>query len=166
MSQAFRSTTSKGRSIVGDRQRRSALLIVTAVIAACALATIAAGSTKGSTIGLRRTAVGNVLVAANRRTLYLFTADKAKTSACYGQCSSFWPPLIATNPSAGRGLKASLLGTTKRKGGRLQVTYGGNPLYFFAKDRKPGDLKGQGFVHFGGAWWVVSASGKKITAKP
>jgi predicted lipoprotein with Yx(FWY)xxD motif len=106
-----------------------------------------------------------VLVAANGRTLYLFTADKGKTSVCYGRCATYWPPLIAQTPTAGTGLNASLLGTTKRKDGKLQVTYGGHPLYFFAEDKKPGDVNGQGFVHFGGPWWVVSAAGKKITVK-
>ena len=60
----------------------------------------------------------------------------------------------------------SLVGTTKRKDGKLQVTYGGHPLYFFAQDKKAGDVNGQGFVHFGGTWWVVSAAGKKVTVKP
>jgi predicted lipoprotein with Yx(FWY)xxD motif len=166
MSQAFRSTRSTGISIVRDLQRRSVLLVIAAVVAACALAAAAVGSTKTSTVGLRRTTVGKVLVAANGRTLYLFTADMGKTSTCYGQCAGLWPPLIATKPSVGRGLKASLLGTTKRKDGRRQVTYGGHPLYFFVKDRRAGDVKGQAFVHFGGAWWVVSAAGRKITAKP
>ena len=50
--------------------------------------------------------------------------------------------------------------------GKLQVTYGGHPLYYFAPDKKAGDVKGQGVVHFGGAWWVVSAAGVKIRAKP
>jgi hypothetical protein len=35
-----------------------------------------------------------------------------------------------------------------------------------AKDKKAGDLNGQGFVHFGGSWWVVSSAGAKITRKP
>ena len=165
MSQAFRSTRSTGISIPGDLERRSVLLVAAAVFAACALAAAADGSTKSSTIGLRTTTVGKVLVAPNGRTLYLFTADKGRTSTCYGQCASFWPPLISAKPSAGRGLKASLLGTTTRKDGRRQVTYGGHPLYFFVKDGKAGDVKGQAFVHFGGAWWVVSASGRKITTK-
>ena len=155
MSKAFRSARSSGITIV-----------VVAVVAALALAAAAVGSTTTSTIALRTTAVGKVLVAANGRTLYLFTGDKGKTSRCYGQCASFWPPLIATKPSVGSGLKASLLGTTTRKDRRRQVTYGGHPLYFFAKDRKAGDIKGQAFVHFGGAWWVVSAAGRKITRRP
>jgi len=142
-------------------------VLVTLVAAGALAATAAVASTnKSSSISLRTTKVGKVLVAANGRTLYLFTADKSKTSACYGQCSSYWPPLIAQKSTVGAGLKASLLGTTKRPGGKLQVTYGGHPLYFFAEDKKAGDVNGQGFVHFGGAWWVVSAAGEKITVKP
>jgi predicted lipoprotein with Yx(FWY)xxD motif len=106
MSQGFRSKRSTG--------------IVVAFVAACALAATAVGSTKTSTIALRRTAVGKVLVAANGRTLYLFTADKGKTSTCYGQCASFWPPLIAAKPSAGKGLKASLQEGRRRQGPGLR----------------------------------------------
>ncbi len=142
-------------------------VLATLVTAGALAATAALASTdKSSSISLRTTKVGKVLVAANGRTLYLFTAEKGKTSKCYGQCAAYWPPLIARTPTAGAGLKASLVGTTKRKDGKLQVTYGGHPLYFFANDKKAGDVNGQGFVHFGGAWWVVSASGKKITVKP
>jgi predicted lipoprotein with Yx(FWY)xxD motif len=142
------------------------LAVVAAVIAGCAVAGAAVASPHKSTVSLRPTAVGKVLVAADGRTLYLFTADKHRSSVCYGQCAAYWPALIAAHPSVGAGLKSSLLGTTKRKDGKLQVTYGGHPLYYFAEDKKPGDLKGQGFVHFGGGWWVVSAVGTKITTKP
>ena len=140
-------------------------VVVTLVAAALGATAAVASPNTSSSVALRTTKVGKVLVAANGRTLYLFTADKSK-SACYGQCASYWPPLIAQKPTAGAGLKASLLGTTKRRDGKLQVTYGGHPLYFFAQDKKPGNLNGQGFVHFGGAWWVVSAVGKKVTIKP
>ena len=148
--------------------KRMKLTVLVTLVAAGALAATAAvaASTTSSSISLRTTKVGTVLVAANGRTVYLFTADKDKKSACYGQCASYWPPLIARKPTAGAGLKASLLGTTKRRGGKLQVTYGGHPLYFFAEDKKAGDVNGQGFVHFGGAWWVVSAAGKQIRVKP
>jgi predicted lipoprotein with Yx(FWY)xxD motif len=136
-------------------------LMAAGVVAAAALA----GSST-STISLRTTPVGKVLVAANGRTLYLFTADKGKTSTCYGQCAGYWPPLFAGTPTAGAGLKASMLGTTKRRDGKLQVTYAGHPLYFFAQDKKAGQINGQGFVHFGGSWWVVSATGTSIKSKP
>jgi predicted lipoprotein with Yx(FWY)xxD motif len=145
--------------------RKFRLIVVATVVAAGVLATAAVASSK-STISLGRTAVGNVLVAANGKTVYLFTADKGSKSACYGKCAGAWPPLIAAKPTAGTGLSASKLGTTKRKDGKLQVTYGGHPLYYFAPDKKAGDVSGQGIVHFGGTWWVVSAAGLKITAKP
>jgi predicted lipoprotein with Yx(FWY)xxD motif len=138
-----------------------ATLVAIGVLAAAAIA-----STNTSTISLKSTAVGKVLVGANGRTLYLFTADKGKKSVCYGQCATYWPPLIASKPTAGTGLNASMLGTTMRKDGKLQVTYNGHPLYFFLLDKKSGDVKGQGYVHFGGSWWVVSAAGAKNTAKP
>lgn len=43
------------------------------------------------------------------------------------------------------------------------MTYAGHPLYFFAQAKPAGDVNGQGVVHFGGAWWVVSAGGSKVT---
>ena len=142
------------------------LTVFAALVAAGVLAAVAVASAKTLTISLRPTAVGKVLVAAHGRTLYLFTADKGKRSTCYGQCAGYWPPLLASKPSVGTGLKSSMLGTTKRKDGKLQVTYGGHPLYYFVQDKKAGQVKGQGFVHFGGSWWVVSAAGARITSKP
>ena len=146
--------------------RKVKLTVFATVLAASVLATAAFGSTKTSTIALRSTAVGRVIVGANGRTLYLFTADKGTKSVCYGQCATYWPPLIAGKPTVGAGLNASKLGTTKRNDGKLQVTYNGRPLYFFALDKKAGDIKGQGYIHFGGTWWTVSAAGAKITKKP
>jgi predicted lipoprotein with Yx(FWY)xxD motif len=139
---------------------------VAAVLVTIGVASAAAFASTKATVSLRKTQAGKVLVAANGRTLYLFTADKAGKSGCYRKCASVWPPLIAASPRAGRDLHASLLGTTKRTGGKLQVTYGGHPLYFFAKDKKAGDVRGEGIVHFGGSWWVVSAAGKPLTSKP
>jgi predicted lipoprotein with Yx(FWY)xxD motif len=120
------------------------------------------GSTN-ATVALRSTSFGKVLVAKNGHTLYLFTADKSGKSVCKGQCASFWPPFVsATKPTAGAGLKASLLGRTKRADGRMQVTYAGHPLYFFSQDKKSGELEGEGIVHFGGSWWLVSARGTAV----
>src|SRR5436190_23028218 len=102
--------------------RRAKLTVFAALIGAGLLAAGAVASPRTSTISLRSTAVGKVLVAANGHTLYLFTADKGKKSTCYGQCAGYWPPLFAAKPTAGAGVKASLLGTTKRKDGKLQVT--------------------------------------------
>jgi predicted lipoprotein with Yx(FWY)xxD motif len=122
------------------------------------------------TVSLKSTSLGKVLVAANGHTLYLFTHDTANKSRCTGQCASFWPPLTVTaKPVAGAGVKASLLGWTKRSDGKMQVTYNRHPLYYFKLDKRAGQLNGEGFNHFGGLWWTVSARGtavKKTASAP
>ena len=59
-------------------------------------------------------------------------------------------------------MKASLLGTTRRTNGKLQITYNGHPLYRFVKDTKPGQTSGQGLNLSGGLWWVMSPAGTVI----
>jgi predicted lipoprotein with Yx(FWY)xxD motif len=96
--------------------------------------------------------LGNNLVAANGMTLYLFTKDTKDVSNCYDQCAVAWPPLLtAYTPSAAASLQPHL-GTTTRKDGALQVTYDGQPLYFWVNDKKPGDATGQ---NVGKVWFVV-----------
>jgi hypothetical protein len=60
---------------------------------------------------------------------------------------------------AGTGVKAKLLGTTKRKNGKAQVTYNGHPLYLFKLDHASGQVAGQRQNFFGGKWYALSASG-------
>jgi len=132
-----------------------------AIVAAFALAGTAAAA--GAKVAIKSSRLGNILVDAKGITLYDFVKDKGTTSVCYGACAALWPPLLTTGkPVAGPGVKASLLGTTKRKDGKLEVTYGGHPLYYFVTDRKPGQTTGQGVNQFGGPWWVLSAAGKEI----
>jgi predicted lipoprotein with Yx(FWY)xxD motif len=76
---------------------------------------------------------------------------------------AFWPPLIASGkPLATAGAKASLLGTTKRADGRLQVTYNHHPLYRFAKDTKKGQTNGEEVDAFGAHWYALSPAGAKV----
>jgi predicted lipoprotein with Yx(FWY)xxD motif len=113
-----------------------------------------------------------ILVDGRGFTLYLYTADQRNQSQCVNDaqyhCSKAWPPLRSSGkPHAGRGVKAALLGTIKRKDGAPQVTYHGHPLYTDAgaakfslvADSKPGDTNGQAFL---GIWYVVSPGGKGI----
>jgi predicted lipoprotein with Yx(FWY)xxD motif len=140
-------------------------LAVTALVAATAatLAFASGGSTHGARLHIAKTHLGRILVDSRGITLYDFVKDKGKTSVCYGACAALWPPLITHGkPIAGRGVRRSLLGTTKRKDGKLEVTYGGHPLYYFVTDRKPGQTTGQGVNQFGGPWWVLSRAGKEI----
>jgi hypothetical protein len=43
-----------------------------------------------------------------------------------------------------------------RSDGVKQTAYMGRPLYYFADDAKPGDVKGQGFNNL---WYVANVSG-------
>jgi predicted lipoprotein with Yx(FWY)xxD motif len=123
-----------------------------------------AASNSGKLVMLHQTSVGKVLATSTGLTLYLFKADKGKTSVCYGQCATFWPPLLVKGKlSGGPGIKAKLIGETMRKNGTHQVTYAGHPLYRFKLDKKASQVKGQGQDFFGGKWFVVSSSGKAIT---
>jgi predicted lipoprotein with Yx(FWY)xxD motif len=107
--------------------------------------------------------LGQILVDGNGRTLYLFEADKSSSSTCYGACATYWPPLLTGGaPMAGTGVKASLLGTTKRTDGTTEVTYAGHPLYYVVTDHNPGDATGQAVNNFGAAWYVVGTDGNKI----
>jgi predicted lipoprotein with Yx(FWY)xxD motif len=136
-----------------------------ALVAAIATALAPAGGTQNgrATVAVAKTRLGRVLVDSKGITLYDFVEDKGTTSVCYGACAALWPPLLTKGkPIAGRGVRASLLGTTKRKDGKLEVTYGGHPLYYFVTDRKPGQTTGQGVNQFGGPWWVLSPAGREI----
>jgi predicted lipoprotein with Yx(FWY)xxD motif len=137
-----------------------------AVVASVAAALALAGGTKstgGAKVAIAKTRLGRILVDSKGITLYDFVKDKGTTSACYGACAALWPPLITKGrPVAGPGVRASLLGITKRKDGKLEVTYGGRPLYYFVSDKKPGQTTGQGINQFGAPWWVLSAAGKEI----
>src|SRR5579864_345464 len=118
----------------------------TAIIAAVAASIALAGRTGAAAqVHLAKTKLGTIVVDSKGITLYDFVKDKGTTSVCYGACAALWPPLLTQGkPVAGPGVKASLLGTTKRKDGKLEVTYGGHPLYYFVTDRKPGQTTGQG----------------------
>lgn len=126
-----------------------------------------AAGTSGTVVSTANTSLGRVLVNSQGRTLYLFGRDSRGKSACSGKCAGFWPPLIsAGKPRAGAGARASLLGTTKRADGRLQVTYNHHPLYRFVKDTKKGQTQGEQVNAFGGVWYAVSATGAKVVRHP
>ena len=79
----------------------------------------------------------------------------------------FWPPLLSHGkPTAGSGVKASLLGTTRRSSGSRQVTYNKHPLYTYSLDKKAGQTKGEGILAFGAKWYVVSAKGSAVVKAP
>jgi predicted lipoprotein with Yx(FWY)xxD motif len=119
-----------------------------------------AGAGGGTVAVANNSQLGRILVDSQGRTLYMFAKDMNGTSSCSGQCATFWPPVVAKGkPTAGGGVTASMLGTTKGSGGTMQVTYAGHPLYTYAGDTGPGQAKGNGLTNFGGLWSAVTTSG-------
>jgi predicted lipoprotein with Yx(FWY)xxD motif len=148
-----------------------ALLALTLALGLAAIglasATALAGGTATGTVSLRSTKLGSILVNSKGHTLYLFAKDRAGKSSCTGTCARYWPPLVSrAKPTAGTGVKKSLLGTTRRANGALQVTYNKHPLYTYDDDRRAGQTEGQRELAFGARWYAVSAAGKAVLRAP
>src|SRR5438128_2385211 len=143
--------------------RKTLVVLAAALVAALAISAVALGAgramTEGSALVLKKTPYGKVVFDGHSKALYLFGRDKGGKSSCYGSCAKAWPPYIVSHkPRAGAGVRAGLIGTTRRKDGKLQVTYGGHPLYFYSGDPK-GQAKCQKVTNSGGIWLVVAANG-------
>jgi predicted lipoprotein with Yx(FWY)xxD motif len=137
---------------------------VGALLTAAALAVSASGSAdSGTLVKVGSSSLGRILVDAHGKTLYIWAHDKGSKSTCNGDCAEYWPPLLTRGkPVAAGGAKAALLGTSRRRDGRIQVTYAGHPLYYFVQDARAGQTKGEGLTGFGGRWDPVSATGTAV----
>jgi predicted lipoprotein with Yx(FWY)xxD motif len=163
-------TNHRSNAISTAAPRRSLIATAAALATLAALAFVLlhpsasdAGQAKGPIVSTATTSLGKILVDSRGRTLYLFGKDKNGKSACSGMCATFWPPLIASGKRvAAAGVKASLLGTTRRADGRMQVTYNHHPLYTFVKDTSKGQTNGEGVIAFGAQWGAVSPVGARV----
>jgi predicted lipoprotein with Yx(FWY)xxD motif len=141
------------------------LLLVTVAGAGVAMAASARSHSSRATVATAANAkFGTILVAANGRTLYRYTPDRKGVNRCSADatCNKFWPRFTVkagVKPTAGTGVKPALVGTIKATNGMRQVTYAGFPLYYFAGDKRAGQVKGQGFD---GIWYVVNTKGALV----
>ncbi len=116
----------------------------------------------GVQVDLADNPLGKILVGGDKGlTLYAFSADSGGKSNCTGDCLANWPALTSDGaPTLGTGLDAEDFAAITRDDNQAkQVTFYGQPLYYFAGDTAAGDTKGQGL---GGKWYVVDAEGKVI----
>ncbi len=90
------------------------------------------------------------LIGPDGRTLYVFAKDVAGSgqSACVGACAANWPPLSVAASAKPLGDYTIIT----RADGSKQWAFKGMPLYYYAKDAKPGDRQGDGV---GGQWRVA-----------
>jgi predicted lipoprotein with Yx(FWY)xxD motif len=150
---------------LGIRAALLASLLLAAVACGGTTASPAAASPSPTPAPVVKTASASVagapqtilVGAANGMTLYYFLPDKGGKITCTGQCLVNWPALIlpssktsvpATSDITG---KFTLLANTEAGGS--QVLYNNWPLYYWIKDKQPGDTTGQGV---GGKWYVAT----------
>jgi predicted lipoprotein with Yx(FWY)xxD motif len=139
------------------------LFKLTMLLACLGLVAAVAATAGGTMLTVHKTPIGKVVANSKGLTLYMFRKDAHHKSACYGACATVWPPLLTNGkPLAGPGLEKSLLGTSKRNDGKLQVTYKGYPLYRYLDDKKPGQTKGEGSKNFGAGWYALTPKGIQI----
>jgi predicted lipoprotein with Yx(FWY)xxD motif len=119
-------------------------LFISAMSVAAVSSAVAAPPVKTAT-----TAKGTALTDAKGMSLYTFDKDTAGKSACNGPCATNWPVLAAeASDQPGEGYTI-----ITRDDGTKQWAYKDKPLYTFAKDQKPGDITGDGFLN--GAWHLA-----------
>jgi predicted lipoprotein with Yx(FWY)xxD motif len=152
--------------------RLTAVAVAVVTIAAAAVAVIlltrssspaaphASAPAPAPSVRVAQTKLGRILVNGQGRTLYLYMKDRGTKSACSRRCSQVWPPAkVSGAPTAGPGVAAAKLTTTRGADNSRQLVYNGHPLYTLTADVRPGQINGEGFL---GTWYVISAAGKRI----
>jgi predicted lipoprotein with Yx(FWY)xxD motif len=113
----------------------------------------------------RNTSLGQILVDAQGRTLYLFARDDRAASNCTGSCASVWPAVpVSGTPTASGGALAADVNVITGSDGARQLAYAGHPLYYFAGDNAAGQTRGQAIDEFGAKWYVLNPAGDAVTA--
>lgn len=142
---------------------RRHLILTFAAVAGFAVAAVAGiAGAKSFTLKLAKNAsVGakheTIVVTGSGRAVYWLSGDRAGHFKCTSAngCFGFWPPLKAHSAkglSKAPGVKGKL--GTVRRGGFLQVTLAGHPLYMFSGDSQSDMANGNGITSFGGTWHV------------
>jgi predicted lipoprotein with Yx(FWY)xxD motif len=158
-----------------NRMRLTFTAVTVVILAIIAVVATRGGAAKparpaappASAISVTQTSLGQTLVDANGRSLYLFQGDRQNVSNLSTAGQAVWPPFTATTkPAALGGAIAAQIGTIKGAGGASQVTYGGQPLYYFVGDHAPGQTRGQGLNEFGARWYVLAPGGTAVTSAP
>ena len=105
---------------------------------------------------------GTYLVDGAGRAVYILEGERQPGGAhrCIGACLQVWPPVHGV-PTAGAGLNPALLGSMAMPSGP-HVTYSGWPLYYYHRDRMPGDTTGQHVTDAWGTWHLLSPAGTPI----
>ncbi|MCP1410895.1 hypothetical protein [Paenarthrobacter sp. A20] len=115
----------------------------------------------GAEMTVASSSAGQIVVDSKGMSLYFFTKDvkDSGTSACTEACLAAWPIFTTTSDAPTVDGVTGTVGTISSPDGKEHVTLNGMPLYYYAKDKAPGDVTGQGV---GGVWYLVSPAGEMI----
>lgn len=125
-------------------------LCVAAIVAASLAACTGTPDVKTSSADFVKVTNG-ILTSSYGKTMYTFDKDQAGSgkSECVSTCADNWPP-VYVEP----GIKISGdFSAITRANGQKQLAYKGKPLYFFVKDKNPGDKTGD---NVNNVWHVVA----------
>ena len=100
-----------------------------------------------------------MLFNEKKQAIYIWEREGSEEPECYGDCADAWPPVLTDGePQATGSVDSSLLGTTTRTDGSIQVTYNKHPLYYYAHEG-PSEVECHNISTHGGLWWVIQPSG-------
>ena len=124
------------------------VLMAGALLAGCASGPFSHNRSGANAPDMPTRAADGRLIGPNGNTLYVYAKDSSGMSTCNDQCATNWPPL-AVAPSAKAMGDYTII---TRADGTRQWAYKGQPLYYFVRDAKAGDMAGEGV---GGNWKTV-----------
>jgi predicted lipoprotein with Yx(FWY)xxD motif len=107
---------------------------------------------------------GTFLVDAGGRALYILEGQRNNMGMdrCMGECLAVWPPLHTVGPPTAGGAVDPARLSSMVMHGSAHVTYAGWPLYYYHRDRVPGDTTGQHVTDRWGTWHLLSPNGEPI----
>jgi predicted lipoprotein with Yx(FWY)xxD motif len=105
-----------------------------------------------------------ILVTRKGMTLYSLSVERKGHFICTDMtCLSLWKPLTIAKGAVATGV--AHLSVVGRPDGRRQVAYRGGPLYTFVQDKRPGDVKGNGFKDVG-VWRAATVASSPASPPP
>ena len=124
--------------------------VCAAAVVALSLAACSAPDIKTSSADFVKVTNG-ILTSSYGKTIYTFDKDQVGSgkSECVSTCADNWPPVYVEPGIMLSGDFAAI----NRNNGQKQLTYKGKPLYFFVKDKNPGDKTGD---NVNNVWHVVT----------
>ena len=80
---------------------------------------------------------GAILATPKQQALYTWNVERDFKIHCTGTCAKAWPPLLVRTRASVKAHVSGIagtLGTVRRPGGRLQLTYNRRPVYTYAHE--------------------------------